>query len=271
MLCHNCSRYSTPNPMEPQASPKFSIGQKIRVRPGVLNSSHPDICMEGWVGTIVEVMSSAPEGYAIAWSQETVDCLPATIRAGYESWACDNWMLEDELILDSGEPALIVPFVPAELTTVPAEAASPSTRPLSWDIQEDRIRAALGVSAGDPLPKVGVESLRIYADYLRNSISFNFGFFAAELPCEDGSCTDTVYVDGILGEEWIDEFSGVVCYTYSCSFDTIPMSKLTLPEDDPNYELLNDYQHWFRNWRWSMSAGKWIGRFARQTTRMSGW
>ncbi len=227
---------------EPAASPKFAVDDRIRVKPGVMCSDYPDICIEGWMGKVVRVSEEWPPYYLIQWSRKTYENIPDDENISWDvSWdgVLQGVILcEDELIADSGEPLSIAPFSAAELPITPP--MKPGTKPLSWANQEDRIRAALGLSSDDPLPKVGAETLRRYRDYLRSSVS---PFLQADFQNED------VWIWEISDEDEIDEFYGIVCYVCHPSVDSVPLSRLKARRDEPEHQLIDDYLHWFRNWR----------------------
>ena len=222
------------------ASPKFAVGDKIRVKPGVRSADYPDICMEGWTGTVEESREGC---YLIHWSRETYESIPKDERISEEMrWNGTLWpalLCEDELLHETGQPCSPLPFTPPALT----EPTKPGSKPLSWNNQEDRIRAALGLSGDDPLPKVGAETLRRYKDYLRSTVSFDLSF-EANYPNEGN-----VWVGEISDDDEIDEFYGVACNVCGSFCDWVPLSKLEVPKDNPNYQLIADYVHWLKNWR----------------------
>ena len=47
-----------------------------------------------------------------------------------------------------------------------------------------------------------------------------------------------------------DEFDGIFCKTRKGRFEVnLPLIELEVPEDDPNFQLIEDYWYWFWNWR----------------------
>ena len=48
----------------------FQIGDKVRVKHGVMDSDYPDMPFGGWAGTIAEVDDNG--FYTVRWSDETL-------------------------------------------------------------------------------------------------------------------------------------------------------------------------------------------------------
>lgn len=48
-----------------------------------------------------------------------------------------------------------------------------------------------------------------------------------------------------------DGFDGMYCKTRKGAYElNLPLIDLHLPEDNPNFQLIDDYWCWFWNWRW---------------------
>ncbi len=117
--------------------------------------------------------------------------------------------------------------------------------------QRERIRAALGLRS-DRLPTVNEETLARYFDYLSANLSFPFAAYypepknsqeVIEYHCEVVELIDPA---AYLG----DEFDGIFCKTRKGAYDlNLPLIDLHLPEDSPNFQLIEDYWYWFWNWR----------------------
>ncbi len=47
-----------------------------------------------------------------------------------------------------------------------------------------------------------------------------------------------------------DEFDGIFCKTGKgkCEIN-LPLIELESPDDNPNFQFIEDYGHWFWNWR----------------------
>ena len=47
-----------------------------------------------------------------------------------------------------------------------------------------------------------------------------------------------------------DEFDGIFCKTRKGKYETnLPLIELEVPDDSPNFQLIEDYWYWFWNWR----------------------
>ena len=98
----------------------------------------------GWAGAIREVdQGSAPPTYLIEWGRHTLDHMHPVYRKRCERDGLEPermWLGEDDIEPDTGGPAVIEQ--PTNITT----------RPLNQKDQDDRVRIALGLTSGDPLP-----------------------------------------------------------------------------------------------------------------------
>ena len=90
-------------------SPKFSVGDAVRVKLGVVDPDFPDIPLGGWAGTIAEVEDGDPP-YLIQLNERTLKSIHPIYhnrceRDGLE--ADQVWMLEEDLEPDVGDPVEI--------------------------------------------------------------------------------------------------------------------------------------------------------------------
>jgi hypothetical protein len=117
--------------------------------------------------------------------------------------------------------------------------------------QPDRIRAALGVH-GCRWPQVDEETLSKYYRYLSASLAFPFVAHYPE-PTDPQEEQDfrCVVLELLDPEECLgDEFDGIFCRTRKGKYEiNLPLTELVLPEGSPNWRLVEDYSHWFWNWR----------------------
>jgi len=72
-----------PTPLVPA---KFAIGEKVRVKSGLVDPDYPDVLMEGWAGTIAQIQEGSPVCYFVRWTQETID----SFRSIYRQWCERN-------------------------------------------------------------------------------------------------------------------------------------------------------------------------------------
>jgi Calcium binding len=117
--------------------------------------------------------------------------------------------------------------------------------------QHDRIIEALGAWGEHP-PRVDEETLARYYNYLSARLSFPF---TAHYP-EPRSSLEEVQHRGIVLElldptKYVcDEFDGILCKTRKGKYEVnLPLIELEIPEDSPNFQLIEDYWYWFWNWR----------------------
>jgi hypothetical protein len=154
-------------PKQEQPPSRFSVGDKVRVRPGMTDPDWPDVPLGGWAGSVEEVNAAgAPVTYLLKWSKETLRRMPRVARQRSEREGLDverMWLNEEELQPDDGSPLVIEK--PGKL----------APRPLQLDDEEDRVRAALGLmSRDDPVPSPNPRSLEKYSQYLTGRLSFPF-------------------------------------------------------------------------------------------------
>ena len=117
--------------------------------------------------------------------------------------------------------------------------------------QKDRIQAALG-PLGDRSPSVDDETTLRYYRYLAANLSFPF---TAYYPVPKRSEEEVEYRCTVV--ELLDprkhigsEFDGIFCKARKGRFDVnLPLTELKVPEDNPNFQFIEDYWYWFWNWR----------------------
>lgn len=117
--------------------------------------------------------------------------------------------------------------------------------------QAERIMAVFGVSSGGP-PRVGEETLACYHRYLSRNLVLPFTAYypeptsaaeKTEFCCAVAELLDPTQYLG-------DEFDGIFCRACKGNFEVnLPLMELHLPEDNPNFQLIEDYWYWFWNWR----------------------
>jgi hypothetical protein len=117
--------------------------------------------------------------------------------------------------------------------------------------QRQRILAIVG-RAGKAGPSVSDKTLACYFQHLANHLQLPFlawypepGRFedASEYEC---SITEVCDPKQVLG----DPFDGIFCRSRKENYENnLPLVELTVPEDSVNFQLLDDYRHWFWTWR----------------------
>jgi len=117
--------------------------------------------------------------------------------------------------------------------------------------QRERIMAALGATGGR-LPRVDEETLFRYYQYLSANMSLPF---AAYYPEPHTSQEKVQYRCAVLElldprKHVGDEFDGIFCKTRKGKYEiNLPLIELQVPDDCPQFPLIEDYWFWFWNWR----------------------
>ena len=136
-------------------------------------------------------------------------------------------------------------------TEIHQPGLAPVSDAIAANRQKERIRVALGLRS-DRLPQVNEETLSRYYDYLSANLLLPFAAYypepknsqeVREFHCEVLELIDPAKFLG-------DEFDGIFCKTRKEAYDlNLPLIDLHLPEDNPNFQLIEDYWYWFWNWR----------------------
>jgi hypothetical protein len=145
-------------------SPLFQVGDKVRVKYGVIDPDFEDIPLGGWTGTVTEVEQADDQiTYEIKWDKRTLSGMHPVYRK-----RCDRdglvletmWLGEEDIEPDDGTPGSI---------EQPTEIKTP---PLSEKDQDDRVRMALRLTHDDPLAEVSRKTLLAYYRYLAANLKF---------------------------------------------------------------------------------------------------
>ena len=152
--------------------PRFPVGDKIRVKYGVIDPEFPDIPLGGWTGTVTEVEQTDDQiTYEIEWDQRTLGSMHPVYRKRCERDDLEvesMWLGEEDIEPDDGTP------VPIEQPT------QIKTPPFSEKDQDDRVRMALGLTHDDPLPEISPATLLTYHSYLKAKLKFPFNAYCGE-------------------------------------------------------------------------------------------
>src|SRR5262249_12498801 len=120
----------------------------------------------GWCGTVVEAdLSAEPPGYLVEWDRRTLEGMhPVFVkRCHRDDLEVESmWLDQDDLEPDDGA------LLPIEQPTAIV------TRPLRPEDQDDRVRAALGLTSDDPLSEVSADSLARYHEHLAGRLKLPF-------------------------------------------------------------------------------------------------
>jgi hypothetical protein len=228
----------------PLAAAMFSAGTIVRVKPGTMDPGFADIPLGGWTGTIQNVDQHAqPRLYHVQWNQDTLDQMHPVYRkrCHRDDLEIENmWLAEDELELDTGEPAKV------------EQPTNLISRSLSKDDQDDRIRALFGLTSDDRLPFVNDDNLCKYHRHLATHLSFPF-----EAQCQAGVQIESgrfeekpilATVTGLLHSDHYDENCGILCEaTEDGGSVDLSLAEIESTVNIHNRQLVEDYAYWFHN------------------------
>ncbi|MGA2033719.1 MAG: calcium-binding protein [Thermoguttaceae bacterium] len=112
---------------------------------------------------------------------------------------------------------------------------------------EDRLRAILGLGRDDLLPEVNDETIRKYYQYLALRLTLPF---EARYSAESEPVVYPVTVTGLVDPQSAPAGSAVCCVTHVRNgVAVLPLVDIEVPEDSPNFRILEDYWYWVWNWR----------------------
>jgi hypothetical protein len=148
------------------ATPRFAVGDRVRVVRGTADPNYPDIPLGGWAGLVRDI-DPAHTGllYLVEWSDQTLAAAPAVWRR-----RCDRddleferaWLREADIEADSGGPVPIEQ--PTKLTP----------RPLNPEDPADRARQILGLSSDDEWPPIEEATLGRFYSHLKKKVRLPF-------------------------------------------------------------------------------------------------
>ncbi len=226
------------------STPRFKIGDKVRVKYGVIDLNFPDFPLGGCSGTVTEIVRHKGQSYCVFKLDDRTLASMHPIyrkRCVRDGLDFENMGLgEEDIEIDDGTPVAVEQ--PTEITTTP----------LSMDDQDDRIRAVFGLTHDDPLPQVSPETLMTYYRYL--AANLKFPFFTCYWEQSGPFTRKKVFVrifrlDPPVAEEFDEE-----CPLYGIGIDQdeeieFPLEVIELKKGDPNYQLISDYTYWSNSWR----------------------
>ncbi len=229
----------------PPVPAKFPLAAQVWVKQGITDPDFPDFPLGGWAGAVKQVVHDQGKAmYLIEWNRRTLANLHPIYRQrcerdglAYETM----WLDEASLERDSGEPPSI---------DQPKHIAP---RPLSMDNEDDRLCAVFGLTGDDLPPRVNLDTLRQYHDYLAAHLSLPF---EGKLGTAIGPHRDTkspVSVIGLLDpvqDYEPEETYGLICQLIQNEEKIeFPLADIKVQRGNANYQLVADYAYWFHNWQ----------------------
>jgi hypothetical protein len=222
----------------PTAGRGFTVGDRVRVRPGVADPDFPDLPLGGWAGTVAEVDDRSPPTYRVRWGRETLLAVHPVHRKraerdGFEIG--EMWLGAGDLEPDDG--AKVAVEQPTNITT----------KPLSMADQDDRIRSVFGLTSDDPLPDVGEGTLRAFHGYLSHHLRFPI---EARWEPESGPAQPVTILrlSDPDADLWADGMCGLLCQAkLKGEGIEIALADCEAKAGSPGRQPLADYGYWFGN------------------------
>lgn len=218
------------------AGAAFAEGDLVEVRPGIVHERYPDIPLGGWVGSIARIAWVTPVGYEIRWTKPTLaESHSVYLRRCRRDGVAPEmyWVEADELT----EAAHETPTAMEQPTKI-------ITRPLSMEEPQDRIRMAFGLTSDDALPQPDEQTHRQLFEYLKARLTFPFNADCAEASLLGPETTEAVRIIG-FADPPVDPSDGIVCVARQGKHESqVPLTKIRVPLDDPNFQHVADYLCW---------------------------
>jgi hypothetical protein len=225
-------------------SPRFRVGDKVRVKRGVIDPDFPDMPLGGWTGTVTEIIEHEGQFNCVfKLDDRTLASLHPIYRRRCERDGLDFETMgpdEKDLEPDDGTP------VPIEQ---PTQIRTP---PLSMDEQDDRIRAAFGLTHDDLLPEVDYRNQHAYYRYLWTHLSFPFRAKYWKKISRDSNKLVRLTVTGLydFDDYDVEEGYGLIGVGKDPGGEVeLPLIEIEDIEDSTNRRLIQDYAYWVANWQ----------------------
>jgi hypothetical protein len=211
------------------------VGDRVRVKRGVMDPDYPEFPLGGWAGSIVAV-HPGERTCTVRWNAQTLRGIHPIYKKRCER---DGLGLEEcvlsamELEPDRGGPPAI------------EQPTRINARPLSLEHQADRVRAAFRLTSDDPLPEVSPQSLRKYRHYLGKLLSLPLEA-TYEDEDEPGRIGEKVVVIGPDRNPEIDRYDGILCEVRRPDgTDLVPLARIRPESSGADRQLIADYAAWF--------------------------
>jgi hypothetical protein len=226
------------------ASPRFKVGDKVRVKSGVRDPDFPDMPLGGWSGTITEIIEHEGQiNCVFKLDGRTLASIHPIYKQRCEIDGLDYKIMglgQEDIELDDGvscpieQPTAIVP------------------RPLSPDDEDDRVRMVFGLTHDDFLPEVNEKNQHTYGRYLLAHLTFPFR--AQYRPGRRRSSGKPVplTVTGLcdLDRYEVEDRYGLIGVGKEPGGPVaFPLTEIEGIEDETNRRLIEDYAYWLANFQ----------------------
>ena len=223
-------------------APRFKVGDKVRVKPGVNDPDFPDMPLGGWAGTVTEVIEHEGQVNCVfRLDDRTLASLhPVFVRRSEIDGLDDEFMGlgQEEFESDDGvsvpieQPTAIVP------------------RPPATDDQDDRVRMAFGLTHDDFLPEVNEENQHTYAHHLLAHLTLPFRAQYRLGRRRSSGKPVRLTVTGLydLDGYEVEERHGLIGVGKEPGGPVeFPLAEIEGIEGESNRRLIEDYAYWLAN------------------------
>jgi hypothetical protein len=222
--------------------PRFKVGDKVRVRPGVNDPDFPDMPLGGWSGTITEIIEHEGQVNCVfKLDGRTLASLHPIFKRRSEIDGLDFEFMglgQEDIELEDGVPVRI------------EQPTAIVPRPLKMDDQDDRVRMVFGLTHDDFLPEVNEENQHTYGRYLLAHLTLPFR--AQYRPGRSRSSGKPVRltVTGLhdLDRYEVEDRYGLIGVGKEPGGPVeFPLTEIEGIEGETNRRLIEDYAYWLAN------------------------
>jgi hypothetical protein len=221
------------------ATPRFKVGDKVRVKSGVKDPDFPEMPLGGWTGSIIEIIEHKGQiNCVFELDKRTLASVHPIYKQRCEIDGLDYkfmGLVQEDIELDDGTPRAI------------EQPNAIVARPLSSDDQDDRVRMVFGLTHDDFVPDVNPKNLHAYYRYLLAHLTLPFrakyrrqtGLYSSKLV----RLTVTRLVD--VGQYEVEESYGLIGFAKELGGSVeFPLKDVESIEDRANDALIGDYCYW---------------------------
>jgi hypothetical protein len=216
--------------------PRFTIGDRVRVKQGVTDFDYADMPLGGWAGVVVEIEEGACTTCLVRWSPETLTMIGQLYVDRCQDDGIDfheKWLDADELLHEPGGAVWMEQPDRVSGQSAPEDPA-------------ERVRGVFGLEGSDPLPRVDPGALGAYYEHLFANLSLPFPATWWQDSRRLTRGPRSVVVLHLLDKSLLSESDGILCEAQDEEGRRrLPLHKLLLDPHDANYQCIDDYRYWF--------------------------
>jgi hypothetical protein len=243
----------------PATTPRYPIGTRVQVKPGVTVRGFEPILLEGCAGTVEALRSIGGRPVCqLRWDGRSLEALAGDYLALCSRDGVDPetiWLEEDHVAIDDGTPW------PVE---EPICEERPEPEEEEVGDHHARLRRAFGVGPDGSIPGISPASLHAYHRYLAARLIFPFTAYWGEIQVGPFSCRQ--FVITVTGLVEPDEANGpgtasdILCTGLDWESQTtipLPLHSVSLRTDNRNDQLVHDYTYWREEWPAQETLDSW--------------